>query len=262
MPVQLTPDVHWINICEESENDDTHVHNSVYLITGDSNILIDSGSYIDRDEIRAAVSQLTEGEGIDALLVSHSDAPHTGNAKKFAEDWDVEIHSSVSIPEAQGLFPWGDGNRKLMMRMDHDVVGRRFHASELVLVDRPSSVGLFDYESGVFFTADGFGNYHRPWECDRMFDDLEDDIVPNMIRYYREKLPWLRYVDAAKTREEIANVLSEFDISYIAPIHGNPVPAESLEAYLNAFEDVAQDIYDHYDEPGTTHPSLRTDHIG
>lgn len=250
MAIQLTDDVHWINPCVD------HVHNSVYVITGRSNILIEAGSYLHEERILREIDELTGGS-IDAMVITHADVPHTANAKPFARRFDAEIHAAVALPDAQGLFPWGEGNRKIVIGHDHEIEGRAVHAVPATLADRPNSWLMFDYASGVLFTADGFGHYHGDGECDRPFSELPDeDKLANIKRFHQEKLPWLRFVEPRLIRAALESDLEPLDLSYIAPIHGNPVPGASVPAYLDLFERSVEEIAAEYDGPGSGNPAL------
>ena len=93
--VSLTADVEWIHECYDLGG--RHEHVSVYLIRTDlGNIVVDSGSFYHRDSIRERISEATGGEGIRALILSHSDFPHSANIGAFRRQWgDFEIVASV-----------------------------------------------------------------------------------------------------------------------------------------------------------------------
>jgi flavorubredoxin len=257
MSIQLTDDVHSIYNCDPVKG--RHVHNSVYLIAGDANLLVDTGTGHDRNHIMAEIDAITDGEGLDGIIISHPDLPHIANAKHFVDTWDVETYSPIANPEAQGLYRWGGGTRRIVKGSDMIIQGRKFYASEKILADRPNTCWLYDYESGVYVTGDGFGNYHDPAACGAMFDGIDDESMEQDIKQYnRDKLTWLRYMQAALVRQSLERLVAKFDISYVAPIHGNPIAGQDVATYLDYFEASVEEIAAEYTGPEATNPSLLT----
>jgi flavorubredoxin len=257
MTVQLTDEVYWLNYCEALDHHEgLHTHHSVFLIKGESDILVDTGPHIQREAVVEEVEGMTDGDGPDDIIITHSDNPHAGNAVGFAVDWNAEIHAAVAAPNAQGLLPEGKGTRKLVLGKNHEINGRPIRSTHLVLVDRQNATGIFDYGSGVYFTADGFGNYHVPGECESFFDGV-DNKLERITAFQKEKLPWLRYVHGAQIKEGLRESFSNFDLSFIAGSHGNPIPVAQLDEYLNFFEESVDDIYVEYEGPGSLNPAAR-----
>jgi flavorubredoxin len=253
---KLTNDVYWINPCEQFGGD--HLHDSSYLITADRNILIDSSAHLFEEDVRLAVENVVGNNGIDDLVITHADNPHAANAIKFARDWDAEIHSSVSAPGAQGLIPAGQGLRKIVLEHDFKIGNRRLFPSHFELVDRPNSNALFDYESSIFFTPDGCGHYHKDGECDLDWDAIQPAIA-DIKRYHKKKLPWIRFTIPAEFFAAIKDRIAHFNPSYIAPIHGTPIPREHIDSYMKMMRRALKEITDEYDGPSSPNPALISD---
>lgn len=248
MAVTITDDVQWINECYVHE-DGAHEHVSVFLIqAGDEYIVIDSGSFYHRKAIKDGLHEATDGDGIDAIILSHSDYPHSANIRPFQEEWgeDVELVASSGAPEQQGL----PEARKATIGGSMDVCGRTFSFIDPPLADRSHTTWIFDHGSDVLFTADGFGNYHEDGECDATSRELDGGIdYADVLRHNRETLVWLRYVDPEKLRTKLDRILGEYDPAWVAPIHGNPIAGEDLEDYLDKLVGAATQITDEYDVP-------------
>lgn len=242
-PLTLTSDVQWINECYDlGEN---HEHVSVYLIEhDDKHILIDSGSFHHREEITRRLAAATDGEGIDALVLSHSDYPHSANISTFKSQWDdVELIASSGAPELQGL----PEARKCEIGESMTICDRTFSFIDPPLADRSHTTWIYDHASKVLFAADGFGNHHSPSECHLLSHEFEEGIdSEDIYTFHRETLVWLRYVDPDRLREALESMLSEYDPSYVAPIHGNPIAAENLDIYLTRLIDSAERIATEY----------------
>lgn len=246
MTRHVTDDVQWLTVCYPHE--DAHEHVSVYLIEHDgSYILVDSGSFHHEEQLADAIEEATDGAGIDAIILSHSDYPHSGNISEFREEWDdVELVASSGSPEIQGL----SDARRCIIGEDLDVLGRTFNFIDPPLADRSHTTWIRDSESGVLFTADGFGNYHAPGECEQLSEDFEDAVPEQTVyEFHRDNLVWLQYVDPDKLRTALDEIFDDHDVSAIAPIHGNPTLAEDVPTALDRLERAAARIAEEYDVP-------------
>ncbi|WP_435063692.1 MBL fold metallo-hydrolase [Halobaculum sp. EA56] len=248
MTVELTDDVHWINECFTLENG-KHEHTAVYLIRhGDRYVLVDSGSFYHRDAITEQIEAATAGEGPDAIVLSHSDYPHSGNIPAFRERWDdVEVVASSGAPEAQGLPPTAT---KCEIGGRLEVAGRPFSFIDPPLADRSHTTWIYDEVAEVLFTADGFGNHHTPGECDLTSGEIDGGIAYDDVKAFNEDtLVWLRYVDPGKLRAALEAIFEAYPVSYVAPIHGNPIEGSDVDGYVDRLVEAASDIADEYTVP-------------
>lgn len=247
MTVQLTDDVYWIEECYDLGG--PHRHVSVYLIAADEgNILIDTGSFYHRDEIAAGIAEAADGEGVGAVVLSHSDYPHSANVGEFdIEGGDVELVAATGAPEMQGLPP-NATHCKFGEQMD--VLGRTLSFIDPPLADRSHTTWIYDHGSNVLFTADGFGNRHQPDECRRTSTEFSDGIpAAEIYEFHQSELVWLRYVDPAKLRAAIDAIFSEYPTDHVAPIHGNPIHSDDLPQYMDHLIDATERIIDADDAP-------------
>ena len=229
--VRLTDDVRWIHECYDL-GDGRHEHVSVYLIDApDGTIVVDSGSFYHRESIFRRITEATGGRGIQALILSHSDYPHSANVGRFRQAWgDFEIVASCGDPGIQGL-PYA---RPSAIGETLDVCGRPFTFLDPPLADRSHTTWIYDRVSRVMFVADGFGNYHEPESCDQVSGELPTETrARNIHDFHEDTLVWLRYVDPDVMVRVLDRLFEEQPVSWVAPIHGNPIASRDLEAYLN-----------------------------
>lgn len=247
MPVSLPNRVVWIAECYP-HGELIHEHVGVYLLAHeDSYIAIDSGSVYHREAIREGIEAATDGAGIDAIVLSHSDYPHSGNVSAFREAWgDVELVASSAAPESQGLAD----ARHCEIGGETNVLGRRLRFIDPPLADRSHTTWIHDPASGTLFTADGFGAVHRPSDCERLSTEFEDGIDPEAIYdYHRENLVWLRYVDPGKLRATLEDILADQKVEAIAPVHGHPIVGEDVPTTVDRVIEAAERISDEYEVP-------------
>jgi flavorubredoxin len=239
MTVPVTRSVEWLNQCYE--HDGTHEHVSLYLVRApEGTVLIDSGSFYHRAEITAAVDEATDGDGPDAIVLSHSDYPHAANVSPLggATD-DVELVASSASPAQQGL----PDARKCDIGGSLTIKGRQFSFIDPPLADRSHTTWIYDHGDGVLFTADGFGNYHAPGQCAYLSGDF-DDATPaaRIYEYHRDNLVWLRYVAPEKVERTLDDIFATYETDAVAPIHGNPIEGADLATYRDRLRDAMERI--------------------
>ena len=233
--VPLTRSVSWIAE-NYSLGAGRNVHVSVYLIrAGEKNILIDSGSFYHRSSLEERISGATEGMGIHSLVLSHSDYPHSGNIPAFRRRWgDFEIVASSGEPEIQGL-PYA---RRSRIGGSLVVAGREIDFLDPPLADRSHTSWIYDRASRVLFVADGFGYHHADDETGLTSRQLPDGFRSEEIySFHRDTLIWLRYADPDVLMGVLREMFEAREVSWVAPIHGNPIAAEHLDDYLERLEE-------------------------
>ncbi|XVH33351.1 MBL fold metallo-hydrolase (plasmid) [Haloferacaceae archaeon DSL9] len=243
MSTPVSDSVTWINESIAHENVREHV--SVYLIeTQTGYIVVDSGSVHHRRPISEQLEEDTDRKGIDAIILSHSDYPHSANIGEFRDLWDdVQLVASSGSPEIQGL----QDATKCTIGGSMNVLDRKFSFIDPPLADRSHTTWIYDHASKVLFTADGFGNYHYPHEANYLSTDFDDGIpLQQIYEYHRDNLVWLRYVDPQKMRAALDDVFDEYDVSYVAPIHGNPIAKSNLDTYLDRLIEAVDRISSEY----------------
>lgn len=238
-------DTAWINECFPLETGE-HMHVSVYVVDApEGHVVVDSGSFHHRERIESRLREVTGGRGVRAVVLSHSDYPHAGNIGAFRRAWgDIDIVASSGAPEIQGL-PYA---RRSRLGGTLEVAGRTFEFIDPPLADRSHTSWIYDRETGGLYTADGFGCYHRPGQCDWTAADFSGGIgTEALCRYHRYALSWLRYVDPDRLRSAVRDVFARRDVAFVAPVHGSPVPAAELPRFLDRFSEAVRRIAEGYD---------------
>ena len=241
---EIVPGIEWIHECFPL-SEGRHEHVSVYLVRGpEGNLVIDSGSFVHREAIRGRLERAVGEQGLSAIILSHTDYPHSGNVPDFVKRWgDVDIVASCSDADVQGL-PYA---RRSRIDEPMEVCGRNFLFLDPPLADRSHTTWIYDMEARVVFAADGFGNYHVPGECDRTSPELDGGIrTDDLVRFHEDTLVWLRYADPPELMRALERMVSERPIEWICPIHGNPIHASDLPEYLRILGAAVEDIRARY----------------
>lgn len=244
--VSLAGDVEWISECHPVG--DKHEHVSVYLVrSGSGNVVVDTGSFYHRESIRTKLENATKGKGVQALLLSHSDYPHSGNVSDFRSEWgDFEIVAACSDPEIQGL-PYAT---RCTLGESMEILGRRFSFVDPPLADRSHTMWIYDHESGTLFTADGFGSYHAPGDCELVSATVPGGIAfENIYRFHKDTFVWLRYADSDRLRAALEGLFRTYDVTQVAPVHGHPVVRTDLARYMDCLAESVRRIAEAYTVP-------------
>jgi flavorubredoxin len=247
MTVQLSDDVWWIN--ESYDHGNTYEHVSVYLIQHDNQfIVVDTGSFYHREAITRSIEEIVDGSGIDAIILSHSDYPHSGNIGAIQSEWsEVLLVASSGNPAGQGLPP---SAVQCTIGESLEVLGRMFSFIDPPLADRSHTTWIYDHGASVLFTADGFGSFHEEGKGDLTSADMENGVpYDNIYKYHKDALVWLRYVDPEKLRKALEQIFDTYQIDWIAPVHGSPIAKEDTEEYLNRLMQAVAQISNEYDLP-------------
>ena len=230
MSRELVDGVHWITNCHP--DGDRHLHMSQYLIRDETGtVLVDSGSSHYRAEIVAEVNRLTDGAGPDVVLLTHSTLPHTENVPAFEAEWgETEtIAATGRFPEIVGL-PDAQTRR---LNQPVEFAGRPFTCIHPLLTDVTVSQWAYDHESGVLFTAEAFGHYHDDGCCELTTAEIDGGIpTENIDDFYLDKLPFVDLLDREKLGDAFEMLFDILDVTYVAPIHGNPVATEDIDDYV------------------------------
>lgn len=236
-PVFLTDDVLWLSESFQlPSREGTAVHVSVYLVrSADGWIIIDSGSFYHRDRILARISNAIRKEPVRALILSHSDYPHSANIAPLRRRWgDFEIVASCGNAEIQGL-PYAT---RVPIGGSMTLADLTFRFLDPPLADRSHTSWIYDEREGILFVADGFGSYHTAPDADRTSREFEDGIPTDTVfEFHRDTLPWLRYADPQRMAHAFDTLLAENPVQWIAPIHGHPIHQSNVHRYLGRLND-------------------------
>jgi len=227
---ELTDAITWIARCESNE-DGTHMHLGQYLVeTADGYVLVDAGEG-HGEALTETIETATDGQGIDAVVLTHSILPHTENVDAIRELWtDATVVSAVGNPAAVGL----EGAEPSVAGQSETLAGERFTFIDPLITDVVVSTWIYHHESQTVFTAEGVGHYHAPGECTFLSTEYENGIPPEYVRSFAgDKLQFFEYLDPEKLRIGFDNLLAEYDVDRFAPAHGTPLLEPDIERYAD-----------------------------
>jgi flavorubredoxin len=171
-------------------------------------VVIDTGMAENRDNYLSDVFSLVEPEDIRWLYISHDDVDHTGNLNALMQaapnatvvvNWFMteRMGGSLGVPFTRQRW-LGDGETL-------DVGDRKLHLVRPPIFDAPTTRGLFDPTTGVYWGSDSFATpmLEPTSTADDIDDELWRDGIPMFARYIS---PWLELVDEARFHRTVDRV--------------------------------------------------------
>lgn len=227
---ELSEGAHWLHECYNLG--DEHMHFSEFLFQSEeANVLVGIGPS-DWEELRAVVQDLTDGQGLDVVILTNAILPHTTNLAALLNEWEGIVLYS---PEVENEMMGMPGAAKFMKgNSTIEIEDQTFSAINPVMTDVVMTNWVFSHEFQVLVTAEGVGNYHPPGTCEETFGTIDEaSFFDGLHRFHHDKLPPLELMDAEKIRSAFERIVDTYDIEYITPIHGTPIEVTEFDRYLD-----------------------------
>lgn len=212
------------------------------LIRGAEPVVVDTGVMEHRDQWFADLFGLVEPDDIRWIFISHDDVDHTGNLNEL-----VRLAPNATV--VMNWFMWERMGATLevpLHRMKWVVDGESFHAGDRTLelvrppvFDSPTTRGLFDPTTGVYWAADAFAGpmAERPVTNAR---DLDREMWEmGMVMFHQYISPWFELVDDAKYQRSVDRVQSLASTT-IAGCHAPTIGADLVDVAFHGIRTFPQ----------------------
>jgi flavorubredoxin len=204
-------------------------------------VVVDTGMAENREQYLNDVFSLVEPEDIRWVFISHDDVDHTGNVNALMElapnatlvvNWFIGERMGASLEVSPLRQRWvGDG--ELI-----DVGDRKLLAIRPPVFDSPTTRGLFDTTTGVYWASDSFAT--PMLHVARDVSELDQGFwTEGMHMFNRYVSPWLELTDDAKFQATVDRVAA-LGASVIAGCH---TPAIGRSHVQDALETTRRSPY-------------------
>ncbi len=227
-PVHLAGDAWLVRLLPDAEllpgsGDAMRLHANAMVLTDGEPVLVDTGPPAARDDYWTQVESLLDPGDVRWIFLSHDDADHRGglaDVLRRCPDATVvagqalvhRLTATATVAVPPGRCRWVEDGDVL------DVGGRALLAVRPPAYDLPTTRGLFDATSGVYWGADCFGT-PVPAEIDDVAD-LDDEVwVEGFTRHHLLLSPWISDVDPIRWRQAVGRV-AMLGATTIASAHG------------------------------------------
>ncbi len=202
------------------------------VIRGAQPIVVDTGAPVHRDRYLEDLFGLVEPDDVRWVFVSHEDVDHVGNLEAvMAACPNATLVASWFLCQRLGVggltvpptrWRWlGDGETL-------DVGDRTLAAVRPPLYDEPTTRGLFDPTTGVYWASDAFA---APVAAPtRWASELDrDEWSAGFSTFQQWNSPWVSLVDPERFAAEVGR-LAWMGVRTIATCHGPAIDAGMVPA--------------------------------
>jgi flavorubredoxin len=234
-PVKIAADTWVIHQIQPALGQPLSVYLNSMVILGAEPMIVDTGTPANRDQWLKDVFSLVEPADVRWVFLSHDDVDHTGNLDQVMSacpnallvcSWAmVERHTNCF------RFPL-DRCRWIADGESWDIGDRQITALRPPVYDSPTTRGLFDPTTGVYWAVDSFAT---PLPDPHMaVADLDPDFwaFGMTLFSFGAVSPWLSLVDEAKYAAHVDRVQS-LDIKTVACCHSPVLEGQLID---RAFE--------------------------
>ena len=170
---------------------------NAFVIKAREPVLVDTGMGIDSEEFMKALESIIDPQDLKWVWLTHDDADHTGNIQKVLEAAPSArlVANSLAVLRMSTAWPVPMHRVYWLNSGDSIRVGdRKLTAVRPPLFDNPTTVGIYDDKSEVFFSADCFGAIILS-PAQNVDDVPEGDLTQGMISWASGDNPWVHMVE-------------------------------------------------------------------
>jgi flavorubredoxin len=169
---------------------------NAFVIKAKEPVLIDTGMGIDSEEFMRALESVIDPRDLKWVWLTHDDADHTGNLQKVLEAAPNARLAAYSLAVLRLSTAWPVPMDRVYWLNPGDSIrvgDRKLTAVRPPLFDNPTTIGVNDDKSGVFFSADCFGAI-IPSPVQSTDDVAEVDLAQGMVGWASLDSPWVHMV--------------------------------------------------------------------
>lgn len=171
-------------------------------------VVVDTGEAANRDQYLADVFGIVEPEDVRWVFISHDDVDHTGNVNALMAacpnatlvvNWFIVERMGAALEVPPARWRWvGDGE-------SFEAGDRVLHALRPPIFDAPTTRGLFDPTTGVYWASDSFATPMLTPVRDA--SELDRDFWRDGLAMFGQYIsPWLDLVDDARYQATVDRV--------------------------------------------------------
>jgi flavorubredoxin len=207
-PTEIAPDTFVIHDHHGEGEAPIAVALNAMVIRAAEPVVVDTGVADNREQYLADVFSVVEPEDIRWVFVSHDDIDHTGNLNALLElapnatvivNWFMADRMGSTLAAPPTRQRWiGDGE-------SFEAGDRTLHAVRPPVYDSPTTRGLYDSKTGVYWTSDGFAS---PMLTPTATTSDSDPgfLAEGQHMFDRYVSPWLELVDDRRFQLEVDRV--------------------------------------------------------
>ncbi len=230
-PTPIAKDTFVIHQIQPALGQPLFVYLNSMVILGKEPMIVDTGTPANRKQWLEDVFSLVEPNDVRWIFLSHDDVDHTGNLDE----------AMTACPNAQLVCNWAmverhtncfefplERCRWVMHDEKLDIGDRTLHALRPPVFDSPTTRGLFDPTTGVYWAVDTFAT---PLPDPHVgIADLDPDFWDHGLAMFAlgAVSPWMTMLDPVKYGRYVDTV-QNLDITTIAACHSPVIEGSYIE---------------------------------
>lgn len=220
-PLKVAEDTYLIRHLQGEGQGPMAVYINSLVIQGKEPIIVDTGGASNREQWVRDVFGLVDPEAVRWIFLSHDDHDHTGNLRLTLEmcpnatlitNWFTVERLAVDLALPLNRMKWVEDGQSF------EANGRTYGAIRPPVYDSPTTRGLYDPKTGVYWASDAFAT-PVPAAVDHVSELDANFWREGFLMFQRAVAPWHGMLDQAKFDREIAR-LESLDITTIVTGHG------------------------------------------
>jgi flavorubredoxin len=236
-PTLIAKDTYLIHQVQEACGQPLHVYLNSMLILGEEPVIVDTGTPANRSQWLTDVFSLVEPGDVKWIFLSHDDVDHSGNLDEVMTACSnaTLVCNWAMIERHTNCFNFPLERCRWIGHEEAFSVGdRTLHAVRPPIYDSPTTRGLFDSKTGVYWCVDAFAT-PLPDPTMAVADlDREFWMFGMTLFALGAVSPWLSMLDHDKYGRFV-DVVQSLDISTMAGCHTPILEGDLIGA---AFEHV------------------------
>ncbi len=234
-PTPVAPDTFLVHDHQGEGEAPVSVALNSLVIRGAEPVVVDTGMAENQDQYLADVFGLVEPEDVRWVFISHDDVDHVGNVNVLMDrcpnatlviDWFMQERMGGSLAVPPTRWRW------LLDGDTLDVGDRTLHLVRPPIFDSPTTRGLFDPTTGVYWASDAFAA-PMPVPVRDAADLDADEWAAGIHTFANYVAAWLPLVDDARYQASVDRVAA-LGATTIVGCHTPVIGADRVDAAIEA----------------------------
>jgi hypothetical protein len=245
-PSQVAPGTYLVHEVQHALGQPLSVYINSAVVQAREPVLIDTGSRRNQRGWTEDTFSLVDPADVRWIFVSHEDADHVGNLDGLMDtcpnailicSWALTERHTNAFDFPLERCRWMDDGDSF------DAGDRRMMVVRPPLYDSPTTRGLLDTKTGVYWAVDTFATPVPGGEgADRLAGDvaeLDDEFWTHGMTMFaiNALAPWLRLVDSDRFGAEVQR-LSDLEVSTFISAHSPAITGRKVEEALAKLRDL------------------------
>jgi flavorubredoxin len=207
-PTRIAPETFLIHDHQGEGTAPVAVALNTMVIRAAEPVVVDTGMAENRDQYLEDVFSLVDPDDLRWVFISHDDVDHTGNVNALMDaapnatlviDWFMQERMGASLAVPPTRWRWVYDGDTL------DVGDRTLHVVRPPVYDSPTTRGLYDPTTGVYWASDAFAS-PMPTPVRHAAELDPTGWVDGIHTFARYVSPWLTLVDDGRFQRTVDRI--------------------------------------------------------